>query len=61
MSRAEYRADGTGVLHAWGATHPRTWKVEGDDRLCVTAESESLCFELEKSAATEDLYRARDV
>ncbi len=61
VSRAEYRADGTGVLHAWGVTHPRTWNVEGDDRLCVTAERETLCFELERSAATEDLYRVRDV
>ena len=60
VSRAEYRADGTGVLRAWGVTHPRTWSVEGDDRLCVTAERETLCFQLEKSAATQDLYRARD-
>ncbi len=61
VSRAEYHADGTGVLTAWGVTHPRTWKVEGDDRLCVTAESETLCFQLEESAATQDLYRVRDV
>ena len=61
VSRAEYRGDGTALLHAWGATHPRTWSVEGDDQLCIKAEDESLCFELEKNTAEQDLYRVRKV
>ncbi|MCP3997376.1 MAG: hypothetical protein GY722_20310, partial [bacterium] len=40
VSRAEYSADGTGTLHAWGASVPRTWSVEGEDRLCITAQRE---------------------
>lgn len=29
MSRAEYFADGTGVLYSWGETFPRTWRIGG--------------------------------
>lgn len=29
VSRGEYRADGTGILRAWGATVPRTWEIKG--------------------------------
>ncbi len=61
VSRGEYFADGTGVLHAWGASVPRTWSVEGEDRLCITAQREALCYELERNAADEDLYRVRAV
>ena len=38
VNRADYDADGTGTLFAWGAAIPRTWSVEGDDRICVTEE-----------------------
>ena len=31
VNRAEYYADGTGVLHSWGASFRRTWEVEGDE------------------------------
>ncbi len=61
VSRGEYRADGTGILHAWGATVPRTWEIKGDDQLCITAEGETQCFRLDKSASVPDLYRARSV
>jgi hypothetical protein len=61
LSRGEYRADGTGILRAWGATIPRTWEIEGDDQLCVTAEGETQCYRLDKSTTVPDLYRARSV
>lgn len=58
IARGEYAADGTGVVHAWGASVPRTWSVEGEDRLCITARSETLCYQLERNAADDNLYRA---
>lgn len=61
VSRAEYRADGTGVLYAWGERFPRTWEVEGDDRVCFRVEGERRCFELEQNAAAADRYRIREV
>jgi hypothetical protein len=59
--RGEYRADGTGTLYAWGAEFPRTWKVEGDDRICVTGEPASGCYRIEQSTADPALFRAIDV
>lgn len=61
IARGEYAADGTGVVHAWGASVPRTWSVEGEDRLCITAQRETLCYQLERNAVDENLYRARAV
>jgi hypothetical protein len=61
LSRGEYRADGTGVLHAWGASIPRSWEIRGDDQLCITAEGETQCFRLDKSTTVPDLYRAHSV
>ena len=49
LSTAEYQADGTGVLHAWGASIPRTWEVKRNDQLCFTAKNETLCYTLEKN------------
>ncbi len=64
MSKAEYSADGTGVLHAWGETFPRTWTVEGDTQVCITQESGTggmQCIELERNTADPTLYRLRQV
>jgi hypothetical protein len=61
LSTAEYHADGTGILHAWGASIPRTWEVRGEDRLCFTAQNETLCYTLEKKSGMKDLYRVREV
>ncbi len=64
VSKAEYSADGTGVLHSWGETFPRTWRVEGDDRICITQETvkdTTWCIELERSASDPTLYRLRQV
>ncbi len=64
LSKAEYSADGTGVLRSWGETFPRTWRVEGDDRICITQETvkdTTTCIELERSASDPTLYRLRQV
>jgi len=57
----EYRADGTGTLHAWGAELKRTWKIEGDDQLCFHGKPDSECWTLEKSTTDPSLYRATNV
>lgn len=61
IAKAEYAADGTGVLTEWGASFPRTWEVKGEDQLCFSSARESGCFLLEKSSATTDLYRVKTV
>jgi hypothetical protein len=58
---AEYLAEGTGVLNAWGETFARTWKVRGEDQICITAGGEENCFYLDKKVGTSDRYRVRFV
>jgi hypothetical protein len=61
ISRGEYFPDGTGTLYAWGAQIPRTWSVKGDDQVCVTARSETICYQLKRNSDYPNLYRARNV
>ena len=58
ISRGEYHPDGTGMLHAWGASIPRTWSVKGDDQVCITAELNRQCYRFELSSEDPGLYRA---
>lgn len=60
VSRGEYFADGTGILHAWGASIPRTWEVSGQNKVCVTEQRQTRCFGFERNQTQADLYRARD-
>jgi len=59
--RAEYSADGTGVLHAWGETFNRTWEVRGEDQICLTTGGQEQCFFVDQKVGTEDRYRVRSV
>jgi hypothetical protein len=61
VSRGEYNQDGTGTVSGWGATIPRTWKVKGEDQICVTAERVTNCYRIERNRANPNLYRSRDV
>lgn len=56
----EYRADGTGTLHAWGAEFDRTWEVKGEDQLCFYGEPASQCYRLEKSTTDPSVFRVTD-
>ena len=60
-NRGEYRADGTGTLHAWGVEFDRSWVIKGDDQLCFNGEPVNQCFTLEKSTTDSSLYRSTDV
>ena len=61
VARGEYRADGTGVLHEWGSSFPRTWEVRGEDQICISARVDVRCYVFERNTAEEKLFRGRDV
>ncbi|RLB99499.1 MAG: hypothetical protein DRH90_20390 [Deltaproteobacteria bacterium] len=61
ISRGEYFEDGTGTLFAWNASISRTWKIEGDDRICISAERKVNCYRLERNSDNPNLYRTLDV
>lgn len=61
VGRGEYSADGTGVLSSWGATIQRTWEIQGDDQICISAERETNCYTLERNNDDPTLYRVKRV
>jgi hypothetical protein len=60
-STARYNKDGTGELTAWGETFPRTWRVQGEDQICITVGQSENCVRIEKSTGQESAYRATDI
>lgn len=58
-AKAEYSSDGTGILTEWGASFPRDWEIQGEDKICISSERESGCYLLEKSVTADDLYRVK--
>jgi len=58
---ATYKQDGTGELKAWGDTFARSWEVKGNDQVCIGIDNKSVCFAIEQSAETKDLYRAKNI
>ncbi len=61
LSKGEYNADGTGTLYSWGAQIQRTWKIKGEDQVCITAQRVTNCYRFDRSSTDENLYRATDV
>ncbi len=59
LSTGEYHADGTGILTSWGVSYPRTWRIEGDGQICITAEKESQCYQYEQNRSDPERFRAR--
>ena len=60
ISRGVYSADGSGKLTTWGATFPRTWKVNDKDQVCITANRETLCYGIEQSSTDPTFFRSYD-
>jgi len=58
---ANYNADGTGQLRAWGDVIERRWRVEGDDQVCIEIGSDTRCFTIEVDASDPDMHRATNV
>ena len=59
VNRSEYFADGSGIVHEYGASFPRTGKTKGSDQICISAPRGQLCFTLEQNTVESDLYRGR--
>jgi len=59
LATGEYFADGTGILHTWGASIKRTWEIKGEDQICITAAGDTKCYLYEKNNTVEGLYRGR--
>lgn len=59
--RGIYRADGTGILHAWGTAFERNWEVKGNDQICVSGEPTSHCYKVEQSRHEQGLYRVTEI
>lgn len=57
-----YRADGRGVMVLQdGSRIPRTWAVEGKDRVCVESQFPRVCFRFQRDKANAGVYRAINV
>lgn len=61
IAEATYNADGTGTLKAWGETFERTWRVQGDDQVCIVISRQTRCFTIERDASRPGNYRATAV
>jgi len=59
-SRGVYSADGSGTLFTWGVKFPRSWKINDKDQICITANTETLCYSIEQKAADPTLFRTYD-
>ena len=57
----EYNRDGSGVVKAWGGTFERTWEIKGKNQICISMETESTCFMMEKDADAQESYRAKNI
>jgi len=55
---AQYNADGTGNLRAWGDVFERRWEIKGDDQVCIEIGNETRCFSIEVDASDPASHRA---
>ena len=53
----DYCSDGTGILTFWDQVYPRTWKIKGQDQVCVTVHAEEKCYFYEEHTRWKNIYR----
>jgi hypothetical protein len=53
----KYRPDGTGFVEAWGETFDRSWRVDGEDRVCYASDTETNCYTFEQDLDAPGQYR----
>ena len=58
---AEYRADGTGTVRAWGDAFERRWSVSADSEVCIEAGDQTFCYTVETDADATDRYRSTNL
>jgi hypothetical protein len=56
-----YRTDGKGVMFFQGAKIPRTWAVEGADRVCIESQFPRACYRFQRHASKARTYRSINV
>lgn len=57
-----YRADGRGVMVTHdGSRIPRTWAVEGKDRVCIASQFPRVCVQIQRDRTRAGVYRAINV
>ncbi len=57
-----YRADGRGVMVLQdGSRIPRTWAVEGKDRVCVESQFPRVCVHIQRDKAKAGVYRSINI
>ncbi|MBL4798782.1 MAG: hypothetical protein JKY50_15295 [Oleispira sp.] len=54
---ADYNADGTGQLNAWGDSFKRSWEVQGDNQVCINIDNGQDCYTIEKNLDQPNQYR----
>lgn len=54
---AQFNADGTGELRAWGDTFARRWRVDDDQNVCILIDGKDQCFQVDRNPATPGEYR----
>ncbi len=58
---AEYRADGTGTVRAWGDAFERRWSVSADSEVCIEAGDQTFCYTVETDADAPGRYRSTNL
>jgi len=56
---ANYEADGTGVLEAWGGVFNRTWAVK-KGQVCIDIEGQDTCFKIDSNPADDTSFRGHN-
>ena len=59
--RGEYCADGTGTIYAHSSTFPRTWSVQGVDKVCIISEKDKVCYTVEQNEYDPSQYRSTNL
>lgn len=60
-SSADYYADGTGVVRAWGETFQRHWFIDDSGKLCLDYGDRKSCLKMERDASREGIFRATNL
>jgi len=58
---AEYYADGTAKVAAWGEEFKRSWEIIGNDQVCYSAVNETTCYTLEENLDTPYEFRLTNI
>ena len=61
MATGTYNEDGTAIIKVYDGIFRRTWKIEGDDQVCYSADNETHCYRFEQNLDDPDESRATHV